>query len=153
MPIFPEMSQVWAWGVAGVWPLRRRSGATTSQVCVFATTCDANRPQTQKNVAGPESLRRGSAFLPSPATQIGHRRKNNVAGPESQRRGSAFLPPPATLIGHRRKNPSQVRSHSVACLRFCRHLRRKSATGDKNRRGSGIFCRPATLGLSTGDTR
>ena len=39
---------------------------------------------------------------------------------------------------------SQVAGQSVAGLRFWRHLRRKSATGAKKRRRSGVFCRPAT---------
>ena len=40
-------------GVAGPALSRRRFGVTASRVCVFAATCDANRPQKQKTVAGP----------------------------------------------------------------------------------------------------
>ena len=46
---------------------------------------------------------------------------------------------------------SQVLVLTVAGLRFCRHLRRKSATGEKKRRRSDCFCRPATFPSVTCD--
>ena len=45
----------------------------------------------------------------------------------------------------------QVPGQSVAGLHFCCHLRRKSASGAKNRRRSGRFCRPATVRRLTCD--
>ena len=67
--------------VAGPWHFRRRWWPVPSQVCVFGVTCDAYRPQEQKNVAGaaffaglrhfgirPAALRRGTCDVFGPVT-------------------------------------------------------------------------------------
>ena len=66
-PLSRQPSQV-RQNVAGPVPFRRRSGPKPSQVCKNRVTCDANRPQEQKNVAGPAINTDLRHFEASPAT-------------------------------------------------------------------------------------
>ena len=50
---------------------RRRSGHGMSQVCVFGVTCDANRPQEKKSVAGPANFADLRRKRLGPATKKG----------------------------------------------------------------------------------
>ena len=67
-PFTRQPSQVLSHFVAGQTPNCRRSGGKPSQVCKNRVTCDANRPQEQKNVAGPAKNTDLRHFEASPAT-------------------------------------------------------------------------------------
>ena len=54
--------------VAGPWHFRRRWWPVPSQVCVFGVTCDANRPQETKTVAGQAIFADLRQFAHRPAT-------------------------------------------------------------------------------------
>ena len=112
----------------------------------------------------------GFCIEPHLASQV---RSCGVAGVSVKCRRSAFLASPATQIGHRGQKVSQVRRILQTCdISFCHlrrsilspatlcavtcdvlfcHLLRKSATGDKKCRRSGEYCRPATLCAVTCD--